>query len=178
MSGKSTVARKTIYFLLLLLIIICFLSLSLAFMILNYYPAGFFSKIVLSTAIIFIALIAIIIVQAVANRKIVSRSRLPICHDMIDEFKLCKRCIWLYIGLALFGALIAVRNYIYIDLLRYFGFYPYTVLMFLVLFSVPLHGALRRLKIIHRERLLSIVGFIFGSSPYLVASWLIFLIYG
>lgn len=147
-------------------------------MILSYYPANTFSKVVLITAIIFIALIAFITVQAVAYRKIVSQSKLPICHDMIDEFKLCKRCTGLYIGITFFGALLAIRNYIYVDLLRYIGFYPYTVLMFLVLFSVPFHGALRRLKFIRSHQLLHLAGFIFGCSPYLFASWLVFLIYG
>ncbi len=177
MSENST-GKKSIFFLLFLLIVIGFLSSSLAYMILYYYSGDAFSKIVLVTAIAFLCLIAIIVVQVAGHRRIVSKSKIPICHDMVEEYRLCGRCVGFYVGLAFFGALLAIRSYAYVDLLRYIGVYPYSVLMFLILFSVPVHGALRRLRIVTSDSFLHAVGFAFGSSVYLIASWIIYLIYG
>lgn len=147
-------------------------------MILFYYPGEPFTKIALVVAITFLCLITIMIIQTLRNRKIISKTKLPICHDMIEEYKLCSRCKGFYVGLAFFGTLIAIRNYIYVELLKTIGFYPYTVLMFLVMLSVPIHGALRRLKITQTTRLLNATGFLFGSSLYLIASWTIHIVYG
>jgi hypothetical protein len=97
---------------------------------------------------------------------------------MTEEFNLCARYKGFYAGFAFFGALIAIRNYIYVELLRTIGFYPYTVLTFIVILTVPIHGTLRRLKITQTTKLLNITGFIFGSSLYLIASWIIYIIYG
>ena len=85
---------------------------------------------------------------------------------------------WFLHRIRFFGTLVAIRNGIYMDLLRLIGAYPYFVVTFLVIVSVPIHGSLRRLKIIKSARFLHLIGFIFSSSIYLLANLLIFLLYG
>ena len=98
---------------------------------------------------------------------------------MVEEFTICARCRGFYAGFAFFGILLAIKNHIYLDLLNVIGLYPYFILMFLVLISVPVHGALRRLSLIQSNRVvLHLVGFVFGSSIYLIGSYVIYVLYG
>lgn len=98
---------------------------------------------------------------------------------MIEEFKLCARCKGFYVGCALFGILLGIKNTIYMDFLRTVGAYPYFVVMFLVLISVPVHGSLRRLKVIESSTIvLHFVGFVFSTSLFLIGNYIVYLLYG
>lgn len=132
---------------------------------------------VAGTATLFLVLFSIIAIQTYIKREVVAKSKFPICKDMIEEFKFCGRCLGFYTGAAFFGILMAIKNMIYVDLLNLLGPYPYLVLLFVTLLSVPIHGALRRLKLIHNNRYVHVVGFIFSSSIYLIASFVIFMLY-
>ena len=160
-----------------MLVIIAFLASSLIYLIAFYYD-GLFSKITIGTGVLLIGLISFIIIQTFLKKEIVCQSALPLCRDLVEEFNICARCRGFYIGLSFFGALLAIRNQIYMDLLKLIGAYPYFVITFLVIVSVPVHGSLRRLKIIKSGRFLQVIGFIFSSSIYLLANFLIFLLYG
>ena len=167
-----------IFFFLLLIFVVAFLAVSLVFLILTYFADSLFGKIVLVAGVIFLGLILGILFQSYINRELVGQSKFPICHDMLTEFKLCGRCIGFYAGLTLFGALVTIKNALFIDLLKMIGPYPYLVVTFLVITSVPIHGTLRRLKIVKSKRLVHLVGFLFSSSIFLVGSALISILYG
>jgi hypothetical protein len=128
--------------------------------------------------IIFISLISLIITRTYVRRELVRKSRFPICHDIIEEFSFCPRCRGFQIGLFLFGVFLAIKNTVYLDLLRMMGVYPYTVLLFIAIVSVPIHGALRRLQIITSENLLHVIGFLFSSTIYLSGNLIVYLVYG
>jgi len=150
---------------------------SSVYVAITYYD-GLFSKIVIITGVVFVGLITFIIVNVYIKKQIVSQSRFPICHDMWEEFAICGRCKGFYVGFAFFGAMIATKNTIYIDLLKMIDAYPYLVIIFFVVAIVPIHGALRRLGIIKSKRFLHVTGFIFSSSIYLIGSFIVFLLYG
>ena len=67
---------------------------------------------------------------------------------------------------------------VFLDLFRMIGPYPYLVITFLVMATVPIHGALRRLNTIESRNLLHLVGFIFSSSIFLFGNLLIVVLYG
>lgn len=160
------------------MIIVFFLCLSLGFVIFFHYNDNIFSKIILLTGVLFLFSISFIIVETLVKRETVSQSRFPICHDMAEAFEICARCKGFYVGVAFFGVLLAIKSSIYMDLLKAIGSYPYTVLMCLILLTVPIHGALRRVGVIQSNRFLHIVGFIFGSSIYIIGNFIVYLIYG
>lgn len=148
-------------------------------MTLSFYSGNILSKIVLITGFLFVGFVVLIIVQAFIKREIVSQSKFPICHDMADEYNFCARCKGFYVGAALFGILLAIKNTIYMDFLKAIGPFPYFIVMFLVLISVPVHGALKRLQVIKSSTLvLHIIGFIFSASLFLVGNYIIYLLYG
>jgi len=151
---------------------------SLTYVTFVYYTDSLFSKVVLMTGVVFVCVISGIVIQAYIKREIVGKSRFPICHDLWEEFKLCARCKGFLVGTGLFWVMITVRNTIFVDLLKLIGLYPYLVVTFLALVSVPIHGALRRTKKIESNRLLQIVGLFFSSSLFLVGNLLVFLLYG
>jgi len=177
-NSTSSRSRNLVFFLLFLLIVLTFLCVSLVYIILFHFHSEIFPKIVILTGIAFIGLISVIVISAYINRRIVSESKFPICHDLLHEFKLCARCKAFYIGLTLFGIMIAVRNTLFMDLLNTIGAYPYVVITFVILVSVPIHGALRRLEIISSDKWLHLVGFVFSSCLYLFGNFLVFALYG
>jgi hypothetical protein len=148
-------------------------------MILNFYSGNTLAKIVLLTGFIFLGFIILMIIQTFIKKQIISESKFPICHDMVDEYKLCARCVGFYVGFALFTVLLAMKTTIYMDFLRTVGVFPYFVVMLLILLSVPLHGALRRLSIIKSNAfMLHVIGFAFSVSIFLVGNFIIYLLYG
>lgn len=178
-NGQDIKNRNVVFFLLLLLIVVSFLLASIGVMILSFYSGDILSKIALITGFLFVGFVVLIIVQAFIKKQIISQSKFPICHDMFEEFNVCARCKGFYVGFALFGVMLAIRTTVYMDFLRTIGPYAYLVIMLLVLVSVPIHGSLRRLEVIEgRTLVLHVVGFIFGSSLYLVGNYIVYLLYG
>jgi len=166
---------KSALFLLLMLLMLGFDVVSLSCVILICQTTSLFHGIVIVAGVISVSAIVAITIHGYVRREIVAKSKFPICHDIWDEFRLCRRCRGWYAGLAFFGILMTVRSTLFLDLLRLVGPSLYTVLTILALASVPVHGALRRLKRIEGSHLLEIVGFAYSSSPFFLANLLIFL---
>jgi hypothetical protein len=168
--------KNLVFFFLFVLLVLAFLIMSLVYVTIVYYSGSLISKTVLFVGIVLVGAISLILVQAYIKKEVIG-NHFPICHDILEEYIVCARCRGFYIGFALFGIMIAVRNYIFVDLFRIIGSYPYLVITFIVMASVPIHGSLRRLGIVRSDRLLQFVGFVFSSSIYLFASLLIALMY-
>jgi len=158
-------------------IVLAFLFASLFSMVILYYTGTIFSKIVLVTCIILLGTILGILIHAFIKKEIVSKSYFPLCHDLLYDFTLCARCKGFYLGFALFTALVATRNSLFIDFLNAVGIFPYTMILIILLLTVPIHGAARRLQLLDGTVLLHVVGFLFSITLYQIAGLIIALFY-
>jgi hypothetical protein len=118
-----------------------------------------------------------ILIHAFIKKELVSKSYFPLCHDLLREFSLCARCKGFYIGLAFFTALVATRNTLFIDFLKLVGIFPYVVILIILLLTVPIHGAARRLQLLDGTALLHVAGFLFSITLYQIAGLIIALFY-
>jgi len=175
--NSSNKRNSFLFFITFLVIVLAFLFTSLFSMVMLYYTGTIFSKIVLTTCIILLGTIVGILIQAFVKKEIVSRSYFPLCHDLLHEFTLCARCKGFYLGFALFTALVATRNSLFMDFLNVVGIFPYTMILVLLLLTVPIHGAARRLRLVDGTILLHVVGFLFSISLYQIAGLIVTLLY-
>jgi hypothetical protein len=169
--------KSFLFFVTFLGIVLAFLFASLFSMVMLYYTGTVFSRTVLIMCIILLGTIVGILIHAFIKKEIVSRSYFPLCHDLLHEFTLCARCKGFYLGLAFFTALVATRNSLFIDFLNAIGIFPYTIILVILLLTVPIHGTARRLKLINGKALLHIVGFLFSMTLYLIAGLIIVFFY-
>jgi uncharacterized membrane protein len=116
-------------------------------------------------------------VHAFIKKELISKSYFPMCHDLLHEFTLCARCKGFYLGLAFFTALVATRNSLFIDFLKAVGIFPYCVILTILLLTVPIHGAARRLQLLDGAALLHLVGFLFSITLYQIAGLVVALFY-
>lgn len=162
--------RRPIFVLGTILVVVLILFFSSLFYLLLYYLTDIFTAVVIFLTLVSIATIVGIARDAQVHSKIANSSIIPLCHDLVGELSLCPRCKGFYVGLIVFGVLMALRRTLFSDLFRYIGFPAYVTLIALVLLVVLSHVTLRRMKHIDGQSLLNITGFLFSMVIFMIGS--------
>jgi uncharacterized membrane protein len=141
---------------------------------------------VILTSLVAISVNVYILMKDVTKKSITHKKfRLIPCHRDIlffgKEFILCFRCLGFYVGTLFWGILTSLDRYIWADFLTLVGPICYTVLLFGVVATVPIHGAwLRRhpSKTRKQNMLRSTIGFIFSVSLWLICGLIVYFVRG
>jgi len=142
--------------------------------------------IVIGSCVLALVIDIYVLVKYITKRRITySRFKYLPCHRGITflgkEFILCFRCIGFYAGTIFWAAITSMKQRIWVDLLFSLGLLGYIILTLILVLSVPIHGAvMRRYRIEAKKQTIprSIIGFIFSLSFYLIAGFIIYLVYG